>query len=129
MLVKLAHYLLLVVNTFTKALPSHTPWEIFLEGQERLTFYLNIGPNYLQTMGLYARTQFLPFHYMQTFEEIIVTGFIDNGLSVFGPNVKNISARYVAYKEAKYGDLAFQRMKFLAEAQKREDIWLASLPK
>ena len=122
MLVKIAHYLLLVTYTFTNKLPPHRPWEIFLEGKDNLTFDINKGPNYLQLMGLYARTQFLPSYHMQTFEEIIITGFSDQGLSIFGPNNPNVGARYVAYKDAKRGDLAMQQMIELEEKKKQEEI-------
>ena len=77
MLVKIAHLLLLIVDTFNNKLSHNRPWEIFLEGNQSLTFDLNKGPSRNQIMGFYARCQFLPW------------GFIKSGLQVFGPNVKN----------------------------------------
>ena len=55
MLVKIAHLLLLIVDTFHKELPHNWPWEIMLEGNQALTFDLHKGPNRKQVMGLYAR--------------------------------------------------------------------------
>ena len=69
MLVKIAHMLLLIVDTFNKELSHNCPWEIFLEGNQSLAFDLNQTPNRAQIMGIYARVQFLPSYYMQTFEE------------------------------------------------------------
>ena len=45
MFVKIAHLLLLIVDTFHKELPHNQPWEIILEGNQALTFNLNKGPN------------------------------------------------------------------------------------
>ena len=55
MLVKIAHLLLLIVDTFHKELPHNRPWEIMLEGNQALMFDLNKGPNRKQIMGLYAK--------------------------------------------------------------------------
>ena len=129
MLVKIAHFLLLVVNTFTQRLPAHRPWEIFLEGMESLTFNLNEGPNYLQTMGIFARTQFLPSYHMQTFEEMFATSFIESGLSIFGPTAPQDGLRYITYKDAESGDPAFQYALFKQELKKREELQKATIPK
>ena len=59
-------------------------------------------------MGLYAKCQFFPTYYMQTFKEMFVTGFFQIGISIFGPNVANPALRYVAYKDAEYGDLVHE---------------------
>ena len=64
MLVKIAHLLLLIVETFKKELPNNWPWEIMLEGNQALMFDLNKGSNRKQVMGLYARCQFLPAYCM-----------------------------------------------------------------
>ena len=45
MLVKIAHLMLLIVETFRKELPNNQPWEIMLEGNQVLTFDLNKGSN------------------------------------------------------------------------------------
>ena len=104
MLVKIAHLLLLIVETFKKELPNNRPWEIMLEGNQALMFNLNKGPNRKHVMRLYPKCQFLPAYYMQTFEEIFVTRFFKIGISIFGPNVANMTLKFVAYKDAKYKD-------------------------
>ena len=73
-------------------------------------------------MGLYARTQFLPSYHMQTFEEMIVTGFNKIGLSIFGPNNPNIGARYIAYKDAEMGDPALEQLRDFEEQKKQKEI-------
>ena len=87
MLVKIAHLLLLIVDTFHKELPHNQPWEITLEGNQALTIDLNKGMNRKHVMGLYARCQFLPTYCMKMFEEMFVTGFFETIISIFGPNV------------------------------------------
>ena len=116
MLVKIAHLLLLIVETFKKELPYNWPWEIMLEGNQALTFDLNKGPNRKQVMGLYARCQFLLAYCMQTFEEMFITGFFETGVSIFGPNVANPTLRYMSYKDAKYGDPVHEDIRRLEES-------------
>ena len=108
MMVKIDHFLLLTVCTFSTQLPHNLPWEILLEGQESLTFDLNKTPTRAQIMGIYTRCQFLPSYHMKTFEEIFVTGFFDTGLSIFGPHVQNPTLRYVAFKDVEEKDPVHQ---------------------
>lgn len=95
-----------------------------LEGNQTLSFDLNEGPNRMQIMGFFARCQFLPSDsfYMQTFEEMFVTGFIDSGLSIFGPNVRNPTLRYVAYKDAEEGDAVHEAIRKQEETIRREKV-------
>ena len=60
MLVKIAHMLLLILDTFNKELSHNRPWEIFLEENQSLVFDLNQTPTRAQIVGIYARCQFLP---------------------------------------------------------------------
>ena len=76
-----------------------------MEGNQSLVFDLNETPTKAQIMGIYARCQFLPSYYMNTFEELFTTGFFEKGLAIFGPSAKNPMLRYVAYKDAEVGDL------------------------
>ena len=92
MLVKIAHLLLLIVETFRKELPNNWPWEIMLEGNQALTFDLNKGPNREQVTGLYAKCQFLSAYCMQTFAKMFVRGFFETVISIFGPNVSNLTS-------------------------------------
>ena len=93
-----------------------------LEGNQTLSFDLDKGPNRMQIMGFYARCQFLPSFYMQMFEEMFVIGFIDSGLSIFGPNVQNPALRYMAYKDAEEGDPVHEAIKRQEEAIRREEV-------
>ena len=58
---------------------------------------------------------------MQTFEEMLVTGCFDTGISIFGPNVANPTLRYVAYKDAEYGDPVHKNIQRLKESQRHEE--------
>ena len=73
-------------------------------------------------MGIYARVQFLPSYYMQTFEEMFTTGFFEKGLAIFGPNAKNPTLRYVAYKEVEVGDPVQRAVLQAEEHRQQEDI-------
>ena len=59
---------------------------------------------------------------MQTFEEMFVTGFIKSRLQIFGPNVKNPTLRYVAYKDAETGNPIHQAILRQEEEQQQEQI-------
>ena len=58
---------------------------------------------------------------MQTFEEMFITGFFVTGVSIFDPNVANPTLRYIAYKDAKYGDPVHRDIQHLKESQKHEE--------
>ena len=77
-------------------------------------------------MGLYARCQFLPTYYMQTFEEMFITRFFEIGVSIFGPNVANPTLKYEAYKDAKYGDPVHKDIWRLKESHKHEEACKAT---
>ena len=58
---------------------------------------------------------------MQTFEEMFVTRFFEIGISIFGPNVANPILRYVAYKDAEYGDPIHKDIRRLKEVKRHEE--------
>ena len=55
-------------------------------------------------MGFFAWCQFLPFHHLETFEEMFLTGFFTNGLVIFNPFNTNPTYRYIAHKDVEEGD-------------------------
>ena len=57
---------------------------------------------------------------MQTFEEMFVTGLIKLGLQIFGPNAKNPTLRYVAYKDAETGNPIHQAILQQEERERQE---------
>ena len=63
---------------------------------------------------------------MQTFEEMLITGFFEIGVSMFGSNVANPTLRYVAYKDVKYGDPVHEDIQCLKESQKHEEACKAT---
>ena len=77
-------------------------------------------------MQLYARCQFLPAYYIQTFEEMYITGFFETCVSIFGPNVANPTLRYIAYKDAKYGGPVHKDIRRLKESHKHEEACKAT---
>ena len=52
---------------------------------------------------------------------MFVTGFFETSISIFGPNVANPTLRYVAYKDAEYGDPEHEDIQRLEESQKHEE--------
>ena len=89
-------------------------------------FDLNKGLNRKPIMGLYASCQFLPAYCMRAFEKMFIIGFFEIGVSIFGPNVANPTVKYVAYKDAKYGDPAHKDIRRLKESQKHEEACKAT---
>ena len=53
---------------------------------------------------------------MQTSEEMFIKGFFEIGVSIFGPNVANLTLRYAAYKDAEYGDPVYEDIQHLKES-------------
>ena len=49
---------------------------------------------------------------------MFIIGFSKIGVSILGPNVANPTLRYVAYKDAEYGDLVHEDIRRLEESQK-----------
>ena len=64
----------------------------------------------------------LPSYHLQTFEEMFLTGFIKSGLQIFGPNPKNPTLRYVAFKDAETGNPIHQAILQHEECQRQEQI-------
>ena len=81
-------------------------------------------------MGLYARIQFLPSHFLLTFEECFYTGFFEQPQPsrTFSPLITNYAARYVAFSAAKdKNPHSLQLISF--EQQLRLRQWEAGLRK
>ena len=53
-------------------------------------------------MGIFARLQFLPSHFMTTFEEAFLTGHFKSQSQIFNPNPAELQTRYVAYQRQEY---------------------------
>ena len=51
---------------------------------------------------------------------MFIIGFFEIGVSIFGPNVANTALRYVAYKDAEYGDPVHEDIWRLEKSQKHE---------
>ena len=49
-------------------------------------------------MGIFARVQFLPGHFLVTWEEAFYTGFFEYQSHIFGPLVQDLAAKFVAYQ-------------------------------
>ena len=57
---------------------------------------------------------------------MFIIGFFEIGVSIFGPNVANPTLRYVAYKDAEYGDPVHKDIWHLEESQKHEEACKAT---
>ena len=81
-------------------------------------------------MGLYARLQFLPSHFMLAFEEAFHTGFFEQERPsrIFSPTTTDYGARYIAFSAAENENpLALQLFSFEQQANQRR--WQAGLKK
>ena len=61
-------------------------------------------PPKLVIMGIFARLQFLPLHFMTTFKEAFLTGYFEIQSQIFGPNPAELQTRYVAYQRQEYAN-------------------------
>ena len=69
----------------------------FSVGTSKLAWDFQKGPIPQQVHGLFARVQFLPSHYLQTFKEMIQYGFVEGWqASCFGATAKP-QARFIAH--------------------------------
>ena len=78
------------------------PFTKFLEGHGGLVWDLQLTPPKPVVMGIFARLQFLPSHFMTTFEEAFLTGYFESQSQIFGPNPTKLQTRYVAYQRQEY---------------------------
>ena len=81
-------------------------------------------------MDLFARIQFLPSHFMLTFEEAFHTGFFEQERPsrIFSPITTDYAARYIAFSAAEdEKPHALQLFSFEQQANRRR--WQAGLQK
>ena len=130
MLVKICKMLITAITTFQNSAATNAPWTRFFEGSQGLCWDLSITLDYNILMGLYARIQFLPSHFLLTFEECFYTGFFEHAQPsrIFSPLVTDHAARYIAFSAAEdKNPHALQLMSY--EQQLRLRQWEAGLKK
>ena len=77
MLVKICRMIIACISTFQKTEGVTPTWTKFFEGSKGLCWDLSKTPTHQIIMGLYSRLQFLPSHFMLTFEEAFYTRFLE----------------------------------------------------
>ena len=99
MLVKICKMLITAISTFQHSAETNAPWTRFFEGSHGLCWDLSLTPDANILMGLYARIQFLPSHFLLTFEEAFYTGFFEHAQPsrIFSPLITDYAAQYVAF--------------------------------
>ena len=97
-MIKIHNMLLACIQTFNPTMKIDVPFTKFLEGHGGLVWDLQLMPPKPVVMGLFARLQFLPSHFMTTFEETFLTGYFESQSQIFGPNPSELQTRYVAYQ-------------------------------
>ena len=68
-------------------------------------------------MGIFASLQFLPLHFMTTFEGAFLIGFFESQSQIFGPNPAELQTRYVAYQRQEYATPLLQIIEDLETRQ------------
>ena len=99
MLFKIIEMLIDSIEIFPANIEIKAPWTRFLEGKQGLCWNLQAAPTPTVLMGIFSRLQFLPSHYMLTWEECFYTGFFEYQSHLFGPHVSDLGARFVAYQQ------------------------------
>ena len=130
MLVKMCKMLMAAIETFQNTAATNAPWTHFFEGSQGLCWDLSTAPEYNILMGLYARVQFLPSHFLLTFEEAFYTGFFEQERpsQIFNTLITDYLARYTAFSAAEdKNPHALQLFNF--EQQQNRRRWEAGLRK
>ena len=126
MLKKIMKLIKVCINTFPEKIAVTAPWTRFLEGRKGLCWDLQTAPTQECIMGFYARVQFLPSHYMVTWEEAFYTSFFEYQSSIFGPLVEDYGTRYVAYQAMELKNPLHATLKS-AEKERKIRQWQAGL--
>ena len=94
MLVKMCKMLIAAIKVFQHTVATNAPWTRFFEGIQGLCWDLSQAPDSNILMGLYARIQFLPSHFMLSFEEAFYTGFFEQERpsQIFSPLITDYGA-------------------------------------
>ena len=77
MLHKIAKMLIATITIFNPLIAFQHPFTRFLEGHNPINWDLPKMPPQNVIMGLYARLQIMPAHFMLTFKEAFLTGFFE----------------------------------------------------
>ena len=83
MMVKIHKMLLACIQTFNPTMKGDIPFTKFLKVHGGLVW--DLQPQKPVVMGIFARLQFLPLHFMTTFEEAFFTGYFESQSHIFGP--------------------------------------------
>ena len=122
MLIKIIEMLIDCIEIFPASIKMNAPWTRFLEGKQGLCWDLQAAPSPPVLMGIFSRLQFLPAHYMLTWEESFYTGFFEYQSHIFGPLVSDLGARFVAYQQMEMQN-PLEDILESRERQKRQMRW------
>ena len=125
MLFKICRMLIACISTFqkTKGIPS--TWTRFFERSTGLCWDLSKTPTHQIIMGLYSQLQFLPNHFMLTFEEAFYTGFFEQAQHscLFIPVITDYQARFIAFSKVEEKNLRRQLQLMTQEQRDKEHRW------
>ena len=98
MLTKKCKMLLACIEDFHESIHTRATWTRFLEVRQGLSWNLQLAPRPEKIMGLFSHLHFVAGHYLQTFEDAFYTGFFEYQTQIFGPLVKDLGVRLIAYQ-------------------------------
>ena len=98
MLRKICKMLLTCITMYHRPELADTPWMSYLEGNQGLAYDLSQQPTQDVLYGFSACLMFLPSYFLNTFKEAFYTGFFTIDTKIFGPQMTNLRARFVAYQ-------------------------------
>ncbi|MCO5568147.1 hypothetical protein L7F22_021843 [Adiantum nelumboides] len=99
MLLKILHMLKVCIQSFVDIKPQ-TNWHALDFFGAGLAFTFGLGPMECQLHGYFARLQYLPAQFLNTFEEAFLTNFFKQGASfMFGPQPEPTHQRWVAHQQ------------------------------
>lgn len=98
MMIRIASLIIACIKDFHDTIHMRAPWTKFLEGRQGLSWNLQTTPDPQIIMGMCARIQFMPGHFLNTFEDAFYTGFFEYQTKIFSPLVEDLGARLVAFQ-------------------------------
>ena len=97
MMHKIMKMIIAALTAYNPLIETQLLFTRFLKGHNAIRWDLSKLPSLNIIMGLYARLQFMPAHFMLTFKEAFHTKFFESLSQVFGPLNPEHHIKWVAY--------------------------------
>ena len=123
---KIMKMLIATLTAYNPLIETQLPFTRFLKGHDAISWDLSKLPPPNVIMGLYARLQFMPAHFMLTFKEAFHIGFFESLSHIFGPLNPEHHIKWVAYtRQELQTELPQLLVVTLKQLQRQRELLLA----